>query len=258
MKMNDTLRYTLGILSLATVAMAGCKAPGAPGPAEERPEEVKDFQVLYKQNCAACHGEQGRDGIATSLANPVYLAIAGHDAIAKAIDEGGPGALMPAFGQRHGGFLTHEQVEILTHGMIQNWGKANALAGAVAPPYAATLAGDPAAGKVAFTNTCARCHQQSVNPAQHSVGSVTDADFLDLISDQNLRTTILAGKPDEGMPNWRGYGSQPLTDQQVTDIVSWLSTLRRNAASDKPPVTNTASTTAPAPVPSSNPQGEQK
>ena len=255
MKMNYTLRYTLGLVSLATVAMVGCKAPGAPGPAEERPDEVKDFQVLYKQNCAACHGEQGRGGIATSMANPVYLAIAGHDAIAKAVDEGGPGALMPAFGQKHGGFLTHEQVEILTNGMIQNWGKAHALAGATAPSYAATLTGDPAAGKVAFANTCARCHQQSVNPAQHSVGSVTDADFLGLISDQNLRTTILAGKPDEGMPDWRGYGSQPLTDQQVTDIVSWMGTLRHHAAAAKPA---TASTTAPAPVPTSNPQGEQK
>ena len=37
------------------------------------------FRTLYKANCAACHGENGRDGAAISLANPVYLAIAGEE-----------------------------------------------------------------------------------------------------------------------------------------------------------------------------------
>jgi cytochrome c oxidase cbb3-type subunit 3/ubiquinol-cytochrome c reductase cytochrome c subunit len=242
------MQFTLAILSLAVLSAVGCKAPGKPGPAEERPEEVKDFNALYKQNCAACHGEQGRGGIAISMANPVYIAVAGQQPIAKAIAEGGPGDLMPAFGKKYGGFLTDEQVNILAYGIVQRWGNPRALGGATAPAYAATLTGDVANGKAAFNSFCVRCHQDTANPNPklRNVGPITDPDFLALISDQNLRSTILTGKPDEGMPDWRGYAAQPLSDQQVTDLVAWLASQRR---------TNGAK---PASLPTSTPQGEQK
>ena len=248
MNSNQKMRFMLAILSLALFSAVACKAPGKPGPAEERPEEVKDFNVLYKQNCAACHGEQGHGGIAISLANPVYIALAGQQQIAKATAEGGPGELMPAFGKKHGGFLTNEQVEILASGIVQRWGQANALHGATAPSYAATLTANPAAGKAVFESACVRCHQDAAhqNPKVRNAGPITDPDFLALISDQNLRTTILTGKPDEGMPDWRGYGAQPLSDQQVTDLVAWLASQRRIHT---PPT---------APLPTATAQGEQK
>jgi cytochrome c oxidase cbb3-type subunit 3/ubiquinol-cytochrome c reductase cytochrome c subunit len=204
-----------------------------PASPEERPEDVKDFTVLYKQNCAACHGEQGHGGIAVSLANPTYIAIAGKDAIAKATREGGPGALMPPFGRKYGGFLTDEQVEILANGIVCEWGRGSV---ANAPAYAATSSGDPAAGKIAFDRDCARCHVANAATQKTNakfVGSVTDPDFLALISNQNLRTTILAGKPDEGMPDWRGFAAQPLNDSEVTNIVAWLAAERRSDAPQK-------------------------
>ncbi|WP_420238116.1 cytochrome c [Telmatobacter bradus] len=228
------MKFLLVLVGVCGLALSGCHAPGAPGAPEERPDEVRDFAVLYRQNCAACHGEQGRGGIAVSLANPVYIAVAGKSAIAKYTAEGGPGALMPAFERKYGGFLTEEQINILAAGIVRQWGRANALGAATSPAYAATLVGDVAAGKVAFQNNCQRCHQPSgkvqVRDASGTVrvvGPVTEPEFLALISDQNLRSTILAGKPDEGMPDWRGYGGQPLTDSQVTDIVAWLGAQRR-------------------------------
>jgi cytochrome c oxidase cbb3-type subunit 3/ubiquinol-cytochrome c reductase cytochrome c subunit len=227
------------ILALAALGgtvlfIAGCHAPGMPGPAEERPEQVRDFNVLYKQNCAGCHGEQGRSGIAVSLANPVYIAIAGKDAIAEATAKGGPGALMPAFAKSHGGFLTDQQVDVVADGIVRRWGQPSMLNGLTPPSYVATLSGDAVAGKTAFESYCARCHRSAdaaptteIKGQPRNVGSLTDADFLALISDQNLRSTIIAGKPDEGMPDWRGFGPQPLSDRQVTDIVAWLSSQRK-------------------------------
>jgi cytochrome c oxidase cbb3-type subunit III len=42
------------------------------------------------------------------------------------------------------------------------------------------------------------------------------------VSPQHLRTTIIAGRSDLGMPDWRGNGGSPLTPQQVADVVAWL------------------------------------
>ena len=59
-----------------------------------------EFPKLYKQNCAACHGEQGKRGLAVSLSNPVYIAIAGKEAVLNATAKGGPRELDAGFGQK--------------------------------------------------------------------------------------------------------------------------------------------------------------
>ena len=57
---------------------------------------------------------------------------------------------------------------------------------------------------------------------------MADASYLSLVSDQYLRTTVIAGRADLGMPDWRGYTpGQPLTPQQVSDVVAWLIAQRR-------------------------------
>ena len=59
-------------------------------------------------------------------------------------------------------------------------------------------------------------------------GSVVDASYLALVTNQYLRTTVIAGRSDVGMPDWRSdIPGQPLTDQQISDVVAWLSDERR-------------------------------
>jgi hypothetical protein len=53
-----------------------------------------------------------------------------------------------------------------------------------------------------------------------------DPSYLALISDQDLRSLIVAGVPDGAMPDWRSDAAQPMTDQQVTDVVAWLASKR--------------------------------
>ena len=61
-------------------------------------------------------------------------------------------------------------------------------------------------------------------------GSLVDPAYLALISDQGLRSLIIAGQSGEGMPDWRsditGAGSRAMADQEVTDIVAWLASHR--------------------------------
>ena len=225
------------ILVAMLLALAGCsRIPGRPGPGPEvvRPNEVLDFPTLYKANCAACHGENGREGAAISLANPVYLAVAGEENLREITAKGVPDRLMPPFARSAGGMLTDQQIDVLARGMMQQWSKPDLLAGLSIPPYRSTLAGDAARGQQVFSIFCARCHGiagegSSTGDTKSSVGkvgSIVDGAYLALISDQGLRSILIAGRPDEGMPDWRTDAAQPMTDQQITDIVRWLATKR--------------------------------
>jgi mono/diheme cytochrome c family protein len=227
---------SLLLLLIASVSLAGCgRIPGKPSPGPEvvRPDEVLDFPTLYRANCAACHGANGRDGAAISLANPIYLASIGEENLRQITAEGVPGRLMPPFAKSAGGMLTDQQVYVLTHGMMQHWGKPDLFTGQSLLPYRSTLQGNTAHGQEAFVASCGRCHGASGDGTRgdskngkSKVGSIVDPTYLALISDQALRSITIAGRPDEGMPDWRSDGSQPLSDQQVTDIVAWLASKR--------------------------------
>jgi cytochrome c oxidase cbb3-type subunit 3/ubiquinol-cytochrome c reductase cytochrome c subunit len=214
--------------------IAGCKdIPGKPKPGEGseelRPEQVHDFAKLYKENCAACHGENGQHAASISLANPVYLAFAGEANIEKAITAGIPGTLMPGFSKAAGGMLTDEQIAIIAHGMVTGWGKPIDLNGQAIPPYAGTGKGDPNAGLKAFGTYCASCHGADGTGVGPRPASLVDPAYLALVNDQFLRSNIVAGRPG-GMPDWRSHmvsGSlHVMSPQEIEDIVAWLGSHR--------------------------------
>jgi cytochrome c oxidase cbb3-type subunit 3/ubiquinol-cytochrome c reductase cytochrome c subunit len=171
--------------------------------------------------------------VAISLANPVYLAFAGEDNLRHITANGVSGRLMPPFARSAGGMLTDQQIGVLAHGMMQQWSKQEVVAGLSIPQYRSTLTGDGARGQQAFGIFCARCHgaagEGSIGDAKSKtgkIGSIVDGSYLALISDQGLRSIMIAGRPDEGMPDWRTDGAQPMTDQQITDVVAWLAAKR--------------------------------
>jgi len=227
---------TMGpLLLLACILVAGCdSAPGRARTEAEAPNSRLDFAAVYKQNCSGCHGENGQQGPAIDLANPVYEAIVDDATIRRIIVNGQPGTLMPAFGHSAGGLLTDAQIDTLVHGMREQWLKPGALSGQSAPPYTSTLKGDVTRGQQAYTAYCSACHGTS---AQHGpkASAVLDPTFLALLSDPALRIIILAGRSDLGMPDWRhqlanqpdiAQPGHPMTDQDVTDVVTWLASKR--------------------------------
>jgi len=209
-------------------------APGKPGTGDEtvRPEQVSDFATLYGQNCAACHGNQGKNGAAISLANPVYLAVAGEANLQRVISSGVTGTMMPGYAKSAGGMLTDAQIAILAQGMIKTWGNPAALNGQTPPAYAATAPGDATRGQKTFIASCARCHGEDGAGIgdKKNPGSLVDPAYLALISDQGLRSIVIAGRPEQGMPDWRtqmtGAGAHALSDQEITDVVAWLASHR--------------------------------
>jgi len=231
-------RVVAYILSaMALMLCAGCKPPGKPTTAdiELKPEEVRDFAVLYRQNCAGCHGQDGKGNTALAVANPVYVAIASDDVIRQAITAGIAGSLMPAWAKSLGGTLTVEQIDILVHEMRARWAKPEGAPDA--PPYAATEPGDAARGTGTFAIFCAGCHGPDGKGSAKG-SSIVDDSFLALVSDQNLRTTVIAGRPDLGHPDWRNCSpDRPMTAQEVTDVVAWL-VAQRNPNPGQPYASN--------------------
>jgi len=214
---------------------AGCRPPGQPTSAdvELKPEEVRDFAALYRQNCAGCHGQDGKGNTALALANPVYLAIASDDTIRRVTSTGVRSSLMPAFAKSAGGTLTDEQIEILVKEMRARWSSSDATQGAPPPPYAATEPGNPTSGAAAYGIFCAGCHGPEGKGTEKG-SSIVDESFLALVSDQNLRTTIIAGRPDLGHPDWRHCSPErAMSPQEVTDVVAWL-VARRTAKPGQP------------------------
>jgi mono/diheme cytochrome c family protein len=205
------------------VLVAGCALPGQPRGVslEGQPSRVEDFEVLFRSNCAGCHGEAGRGGATLGLANPVYLAIADDTTLRRAISGGVPGTSMPAFAESAGGMLTTRQVEALVHGMRARWARPAALDGATPPPYAGPP-GDAQRGDTVYTSYCASCHGPDGAGGPKS-RSIVDGSYLALVSPAGLRTLLVAGRPEIGQPDWRGaLAGHPLSSQQIADVVAWL------------------------------------
>lgn len=217
----------LGVVLLGAAALIGCDSlPGRPQPAhrEVRPDEVESFAVLFAQNCAGCHGPEGKGNAALTLANPVYLAIADDAVLRRVIAQGVERTAMPAFARSSGGMLTDKQVEILVQG-LRGWSQPGALQ-ASPPPYASASSGDAGRGAQVFAAGCASCHGPE-GKGGPKASSIVDGSYLALVSDQSLRTTVIAGRPDIGQPDWRSdVPGRALTGEEVTDVVAWLASLR--------------------------------
>lgn len=213
---------------VASALVAGCDdAPGRRRIDADNiaPDKILDFNVLYRTNCAGCHGLDGRGGAAMALADPTYLAVADDAVVRRASADGVPGTAMPAFARRSGGMLTDEQVDAIVKGIRSEWAKPSAVAGIALPPYSDMTGGDARRGGDVFATYCASCHGDRGQGGRAS--SIVNDSYLALVSDQGLRTTVIAGRPELGAPDWRdNRPGTPMTPQDISDVVAWLSARR--------------------------------
>jgi cytochrome c oxidase cbb3-type subunit 3 len=218
-----------GLAILASVGVSGCgSAPGQPVPGETPaiPSAISDFGILYAANCSGCHGQDGKGGAALALANPVYLAVVDDATLRNAASNGIPGTSMPAFAQSAGGLLTDKQIDVIVDGIRQRWSKPNALDGAIAPPYSSTESGNASHGSTAYATYCQSCHGVGGHGSQQA-SSIVDGAFLALVSEQELRTIVIVGRPEIGAPDWRNdVPGRPMSPQDVSDVVAWLAAQR--------------------------------
>jgi mono/diheme cytochrome c family protein len=187
----------------------------------------------------------------------VYLAFAKPETISHVIKNGRRGTPMPAFGTSAGGPLSDQQIEALVQGMIHEWAKPADFKDAKLPPYSEKEAlaageqpGDSVRGERAYFVYCFPCHGSG--EGKSAVGPMATASYLAIASDQILRTTMVNGRTDFGMPDWRHRPPRLITNQEISDIVAYLRTKRPSyskvsqpeASQTDAPATATAKTTA--------------
>jgi mono/diheme cytochrome c family protein len=208
------------------LAGSGCNSsPGRPGPKVIPPDQIVDFNVLYGHNCAGCHGSSGKGGAAVPLGDPVFLAVADDAAIRHIAANGVSDTPMPAFAQSAGGMLTDKQIDALVRG-LRAWAQPEILRDSNPPPYAAQTTGDPHRGAAVYATYCSACHGPNGQGGKKA-SSIVSGSYLALVSDQDLRTNVIVGRPEMGAPDWRGnVPGKPMSPQEISDVVAWLAAQR--------------------------------
>jgi mono/diheme cytochrome c family protein len=222
------------------VVATGCDFPGRPNP-KDRPvpaDQVLSFSALYGQNCAGCHGAEGKLGAAPPLNDGLFRVVVSKDELESIITDGRHTTLMPAFAKEKGGSLTATQIQVIVHeikgipykivpkqedelssaqvvadasGIAPAWGSITEEP-ADTPAYrhqivAADESGSRSAAQGArtFARACAICHGgngEGVAKGSKMRRKINDPVTLKLMSDQLLRRYVITGRPDLGMPNF--------------------------------------------------------
>ncbi len=149
--------------------------------------------------------------------------------------DGVPHTLMPAFAISEGGNITNNQIRDILQGLRRAYGQTPDVPGVNPPPLQSSEKGDVDRGRTLFGTYCASCHGDDGRGGPVA-GSVVDTSYLALASDQSLRSNIICGRLDLGMPDWSGKingvtakqreGLAPLTSRDVSDLVAFLASHR--------------------------------
>jgi cytochrome c oxidase cbb3-type subunit 3/ubiquinol-cytochrome c reductase cytochrome c subunit len=82
-----------------------------------------------------------------------------------------------------------------------------------------------------FARACSECHGDRGQGTEEA-GAINKPEFLTLVSDQSLRRIIIAGRPDLGMPDYRGTDERAsdfklLNSAEIDDLVALLGQWRQ-------------------------------
>ena len=209
---------TLGILSTFQVYL--WREPVRIHQDEMRDEyaAIAEGALLFSENCAACHGEEGEGGIGPALKSKEFLEASPDELVFSLTRTGVPGTLMPAWGQTFGGPLTDEQIRQITAFMRAWEPDAPEIIVEIAAP-------DPVGGAAIFSQTCFICHGANGQGTDRAP-ALNDPERLSQLEDAWYRNTIARGRPAKGMPTW----GTVLSPAEIGDLVALIGVWRKGGS----------------------------
>ena len=131
---------------------------------------------------------------------------------------------MPPFAQSKGGMLT-DQADRRPGPWNSRLGRADVPSEAL-PPFAAPSPGDAQRGAASTRRSAPPATARTVKGSKGG-SAIANGAYLALVSDQYLRTVVIAGRPELGAPDWRGdVAGRPMTSEEISDVVAWLASQR--------------------------------
>lgn len=197
-------------------------------------------KTLFVTNCAPCHQPEGQGlvGLAPSIRNRDFLALATDDFIRTTVKLGRAGTAMVPRPD-----LNEDNVDNII-AYLRSLPIANPIDITVDPHFKAL--GDAAAGATKFTTYCASCHGPKGEGyiAGGSGPGIGMVGFLAVANDDYIYKSIKHGRVGTPMMGFIGAtGLANLTDQDAFDIITHLRTLKQ--ASMAPAAATTAVTETP-------------
>ena len=224
MRSGDSRRSALALL-----ASAAARPPGQPRKGSETlaPNEVVEFGALYAENCAGCHGAEDEE--APRSRSPIRC-------ISRIVDDASMRDVIAERRARNVDAGVRAKRRRHADGRADRCDRAagSDRAGAGRELSTARIRLPTRRSPRATRTRRSRVSDATAHPATarrsraDAKGSaITNDSFLALVSDQGLRTIVIAGRPELGAPDWRGnVPGQPMSDQEVTDVVAWLASHR--------------------------------
>ena len=201
------------LMVLTTLMVSGVSVAGS-----------SEGAILYRQNCAVCHGVDGDGGVGIPLNLPDFLAVASDDYLRNTLRNGRPGRVMPAFPT-----LSDAEVDAVI-AYIRGW------SWQVLPVYNSDpLSGDSGRGKALYVRHCTGCHGEKGHggigtgvtfsrprDAPVAAPALDNPGFQKSVSDAMLKASLLRGRDGTPMPSIKALG---LNDADADDLVAYLRTL---------------------------------
>ena len=181
---------------------------------------------LFVENCAVCHGVDGKGRVGANLND--FPGIAIDAALVETIRSGIPGTRMPAWGQASGGPLSENDIEDLTAYILVALGGTEPLA--PLPTYQPVpvqpqpgIPGDAGAGSVVFQANCAVCHGAQ---GQGGIGGKLAKSWPGNDPLAYVVKVVSDGIPGSTMPSWLHANGGPLTATEIADVGAYVMTLK--------------------------------
>ena len=195
--------------------------------------DTQTGEQLYLQHCSACHGSKGDGGVGVPLALSDFQASVSDKYLAKTIQLGRPGRIMPAFTK----FSKQEVTAIVNH--IRSFSNVTHPEDNRTP-----IKGNVTLGKKVFAQNCASCHgkqgeggkgtgvtfsrprnQAIIAPALNNPG------FLAAASDEMIKHTLIKGRKGTPMTSFLKRG---LSEQDLNNVINYIREFEKQPPRAKP------------------------